>query len=290
MLIIVRLIGGLGNQLFQYSAAKALSYELSIPLKIDVTPFKRYKLHAFSLNKFTITSPIASNEELRIFPGRPESSIWSKLISKLSINKAKNIYNENSFCFDGNIFNLHPPIYLNGYWQSEKYFHKYRNEIKKELKFKYEFDHTSKCIAKKIIKSNSISLHVRRSDYVSNKKSRDFHGTASISYYKRALEVIKAKINNPKFFIFSDDILWAKSNLIFDWDSTFISHNGTKNNHQDLRLMSLCKHNIIANSTFSWWGSWLNSNENKLIIAPDKWFANDSICVSDLIPNDWLKL
>ena len=138
--------------------------------------------------------------------------------------------------------------------------------------------------------TNSIALHVRRGDYVSNPITNRIHGTCSIAYYNEAVETIARKISGPHFFVFTDDFVWAKENLKFDFPITYATGNGPENSYEDLRLMSLCKHNIVANSSFSWWGAWLNQNPAKIIIAPTHWFDRYAADTRDLLPESWVKL
>ena len=140
-----------------------------------------------------------------------------------------------------------------------------------------------------IIATESVSLHVRHGDYVTNADTNSFHGVCSLDYYKNAVSKIKQEMPLP-FFIFSDDIIWAKENLDFIGNMTFIEYNGATPDHEEMYLMSLCQHNIIANSSFSWWGAWLNQNPNKIIIAPQNWFNDVSLDTKDLIPNEWIRL
>jgi Glycosyl transferase family 11 len=178
---------------------------------------------------------------------------------------------------------------LDGYWQSEKYFIDCSKLIRKDFTFKNELDSYNLKLKSKIDKTNSVSIHIRRGDYVNNLNTNATHGLCSIDYYIKAVNYITERIESPYFFVFSDDIEWAKKNIMLNFPCQFISHNIGSKSYLDMQLMSLCKHNVIANSSFSWWGAWLNSNDNKIVIAPRKWFAvNTDIC--DLIPSNWISL
>ncbi|MEI6553564.1 MAG: alpha-1,2-fucosyltransferase, partial [bacterium] len=137
--------------------------------------------------------------------------------------------------------------------------------------------------------SNSISIHIRRGDYISNQEANNFHGSCSIDYYTEAINIIKGKVSNPIFFVFSDDIAWVKENLKSDIVATWVSEYNLDNT-EDLLLMSFCKHQIIANSSFSWWGAYLNRNINKIVIAPKKWIANKGYNTDEITPSSWIKL
>ncbi len=138
--------------------------------------------------------------------------------------------------------------------------------------------------------TNAVSLHIRRGDYVKVKETNDFHGVCSIAYYETAIELITNKINDPVFYIFSDDMDWVKKNFNIRQNHVFVDANDAATNYEDMRLMSLCKHNIIANSSFSWWGAWLNPSSSKTVIAPKKWMKDPSIETIDLIPGNWIRL
>jgi hypothetical protein len=181
--------------------------------------------------------------------------------------------------------------YLMGYWQSEKYFINADETIRKDFNFKLPMGANNVNLMKEINEVNAISLHVRRGDYANNVQTTATHGLCSIEYYHAAILHMANQIDAPNFFIFSDDIAWVKENLKIDFPHTFVNHNFGLESYNDMRLMSLCKHNIIANSTFSWWGAWLNSNKKKIVIAPKRWFANETIInTQDLIPYDWVRL
>jgi hypothetical protein len=145
-------------------------------------------------------------------------------------------------------------------------------------------------IAEQISRVNSVSLHVRRGDYVANLKVAAIHGLCSKEYYASAIKFISKKVERPHFFVFSDDINWVENNFKINYPCTYINQNFSNESYNDLRLMSLCQHNIIANSSFSWWGAWLNCNSEKIVIAPKKWFANSDKRCDDLIPEKWVRL
>ena len=136
----------------------------------------------------------------------------------------------------------------------------------------------------------SVSLHIRRGDFVSNARTSTIHGTCNLNYYYRCVEEITKNVKNPHFFIFTDDTGWVSKNVKLSYPATVIDHNGRKKSYEDLMLMSLCSHNIIANSSFSWWGAWLNRNPNKMVFAPLRWFAKDDISTRDLIPEKWRRI
>ena len=200
--------------------------------------------------------------------------------------------------FDPMVLKAGKNVYLEGYWQSEKYFKEIEYIIRKDLIIKPNLKGRNKDIAKKIVSENSISLHIRRGNYVANPEIFKVHGTCEQEYYYEAIDYITENVKEPYFYIFSDEIEWAKDNFKIEYAHTFVDINigfdgenyQDEKNYEDLRLMSLCKHNIIANSSFSWWGAWLNQNPEKIVIAPKKWFNDESLDTSDLIPNSWIRI
>ncbi|MDP2365897.1 MAG: alpha-1,2-fucosyltransferase [Ignavibacteria bacterium] len=293
-MIIVQLIGGLGNQMFQYAFARSLSLKRNIVFKLDITGFEKYKLHKYSLNKLNIIENIATTNDLKkIKTG--EKSILSKLLSFDRIKpyfKRTMILEKYPSIFDRNITHFKDNSYFKGYWQNEKYFDEIKDLLLDEFTVKNPLHDKNNEIAEKITNCNSVSIHLRRGDYVNDPIAQKILGTCTIDYYKKGIEYILARVEKPHLFIFSDDIDWAKYNINFLATTTFVDHNSSETNYEDLRLMYLCKHNIIANSSFSWWGAWLNRNKSKIIVAPQNWYKNEELNSNsnDLIPNNWIKI
>jgi hypothetical protein len=180
-------------------------------------------------------------------------------------------------------------IHLDGYWQSEKYFIDITDTLRLDFTLKKEMEVKARDLYEKIKNKNSVSLHIRRGDYLSSKFS-SIYPVLSIDYYSRALKVIKDKIKDPQIFVFTDDIEWVKDNLDIPVQIEFVSGQKDINANEELILMSQCRHNIIANSSFSWWGAWLNSNPEKIVIAPSHWLYVDSYKIDDLVPKKWIKI
>lgn len=289
-MIIVKLIGGLGNQLFQYAAARRISYLNHIPLKVDISEFARYKLHKYSLMHFNIVEAMATPEEIQAFKPR---TLFSRLAFRYlsSFNILNRSYvMERHFHFDPALLKINHGVYLDGYWQSEKYFLDIEEVVRKELSVKTPPDSWNEQMMERIRNEAAVSLHIRRADYVTNSHTLTVHGCCSLDYYHHAVNLVAEKVESPHFFVFSDDPAWAKSNLQLPFPATFVEHNGPDKNYEDLRLMSLCRHNILANSTFSWWGAWLNAHPDKMVIAPQKWFNTDKMDPRDLVPQRWIKI
>jgi len=279
-------MGGLGNQMFQYALGRRLSLIRNVPLKADCgflqTETDEHVKREYGLGIFNLNISIANKKELDKF-SRKIHGILPFLWPYYVVNESKHSY-------DDNVLNAHKNSYLNGFWQTEKYFKPIEEIIRKDFAFKPITDSLNKATAEKIRSVNAVSVHVRRGDYVSNKNTNEYHGTCGIDYYSQAADIIKQKAGDPHFFIFSDDIDWVKQNLNFGSAVTYVENNKGANNYIDMQLMSLCKHNIIANSSFSWWGAWLNSSEQKVVVAPGKWFNQAALDTSDVIPQGWIKI
>lgn len=290
-MIISELAGGLGNQMFQYAAGRALSVRLNVPLRLDISGFDSYQLHnGFELSRiFNIDSEIIGEEELNQVLGI--HSRWRRFLKKsyLSFIRTKQLICEPHFHYWSELNHLSGDCYLTGYWQSEKYFLDAVDLIRKEFTFKEPLDYRNEEIATKVSQENSISLHVRRGDYVSSALNLSIYESCSPDYYARSIDYITRRVPAPKFYIFSDDLSWVMENLKIDFPHVYIDINCGKNSFKDMRLMSLCQHHIIANSSFSWWGAWLNSRVDKIVIAPKRWFKS-SLDTRDLLPEDWIRL
>jgi hypothetical protein len=286
-MIIVKLNGGLGNQMFQYAIGKHLAIKRNTRLKLDLSFFETQTLRSYQLDVFCIAEEIlTAREYLHYFP-QPSSNIfkniWRGLIKKLY---GYEMILEKHFNFQPQILNLKGNVYLDGYWQSEKYFKEVENTIRACFRLK-EGTPKAKDTIDKIKECNAVAIHFRRGDYVDNTTTNKVHGTCSPEYYQKAITFIADKIKEPVFFIFSDDLNWVKNNFQIAYEHYFVEE---YEGHRDMELMSLCKHNIIANSSFSWWGAWLNENPDKIVIAPMKWMNIRERNTDDLIPDSWIKI
>jgi hypothetical protein len=281
-MIIVNIYGGLGNQLFQYAAGRQLAEKHQTTLKLDIENFKRDKRREYSLHHFNIKEIFCTAFDKAIIKGKER-------IRKLLNNDGPGaIYTEQNLSFDNKMAGLGNNMYLDGYWGNEKYFTSIENIIRNEFTVARPPGGINELYLQKIRSANSVAIHIRRGDYVSDKETNAVHGVCSIAYYQEAIAQLSAKTSNPSFFIFSDDIPWVKANLaISKFPVDYVEHNNN-HAHEDLRLMYSCKHNIIANSSFSWWGAWLNNNPGKIIIAPEKW--NNIPGSKTELPDQWVQL
>jgi|APLak6261664640_1056046.scaffolds.fasta_scaffold03361_2 hypothetical protein len=288
-MLVTRIIGGLGNQMFEYATARAASLRVGVPLKLDLSGFETYSLHAYGLNNFNIVEDVARQSDY--FIGSPKSLLerikrYSRCIVQLEC------YRENGLSFDSKVLELSDNTYLDGYWQCERYFLDFENQIRNDFSLRFTPDAVNQKYLDSINSVNAVSVHIRRGDYVSNSTVNEIHGVCGLDYYQRAVEYLRSHIQseNLHFFVFSDDPDWVKKNIDLGLATTFVSHNDASKNYEDMRLMSACKHHIIANSSFSWWGAWLNSSKNKIVIAPDLWFLSPSLSSVDITPATWVRL
>lgn len=292
-MIIVKLWGGLGNQMFQYAFAKYLSVKHDTKLKADVTLLnkkisqrKTFVVRNFDLDIFNLSIDVASAEELNKFRWS-QHELTNKVLNKF-FGKKKGYVLEPHFHFSHGCFAASNNSYLDGYWQSKKYFSEIDKILReKDFSFKEEIGAEAKTILDLIDNSMAVCVNVRRGDFVTN----PFHGTCSSAYFKEAAEITEKKVPNPHYFVFSDDIDWCEKNLSFNHRTTFVNHIYAGKKFQDyLRLMSACKNFIIPNSSFAWWAVWLCNNPEKLVIAPANWFRDKKINTSDLVPGEWIRI
>jgi hypothetical protein len=296
-MIILRLRGGLGNQLFQYAAGKSLALYHNTAFKLDLYFYKTHNNRKFELENFNIPIELASRDEVHEFTG--SNPVIRYINKRENYLRCPSVFAQPHYHFYEDYFGLPGNLYLSGYFQCEKYFQQISSEIFKWYTPAKPLDAVNTTLVNEMLSKESVALHVRRGDYTNQYAS--FFVTVPDEYYKKAIQEIKSRTTNPSFFVFSDDIAWCKANLALD-GAVFVEHNKGDDSFKDLLLMSHCKHNIIANSTFSWWGAWLNSNPNKVVIAPRVWFRESYFGgkapvypsriynTKDLIPEKWIRL
>lgn len=286
-------MGGLGNQMFQYALGRQLAYIHKTTLKLDTFDLldrhprrKNHIYRNYDLSTFNIKAEFATKAEVKRFTVPRTNNKYIYYLKNL-IRRHHNIVKQRHFHFDESILSVPDWSYLEGMWQSEKYFSNVESIIREDFSLDFALSSEAVKMADKIESSMSICLHLRRGDFVAN----PVHGTCSLRYYYRAIEYIANKVKDPHFYIFSDDIKWCKENLQINHPSTLMMHDfaGEKFKY-DLKLMISCKHLIISNSTFGWWAAWLNPNPDKILIAPKQWFQNPEVDTSDLIPEAWIRL
>jgi hypothetical protein len=289
--IIVRLAGGLGNQLYQYAMGRSLSLRNERPLLLETRNTSRDQYRNYELSVFNIQEKHV--DLLTQWCTRWSASYSSGKLFRTLCPLAWNykIIRDKAAGFDPSVFNLEMgTIVLEGYWQSFKYFEPYHDIIRTEFTFKRGPTLQNGRMIEDIESVESIAMHVRRGDYITNPNNLASLGTCPPEYYQKAGSLIEQRVNKPHFFIFTDEPEWAKENVKFSGPTKVVDHNLGKADSEDFRLMTHCKHFIIANSSFSWWGAWLASFPDKIVIAPKNWFKADKFPPEDRIPEGWIRL
>jgi hypothetical protein len=291
-MIVIRLIGGLGNQMFQVAAGYSLAKRLGLDLKLDIASLKKYKRHngyQFSDifdGEFQIASFWNVLNLLRL-------KHWSQRRNSVEVrpdflfDPHSSILLEKSHNYSSDFEKVEKSCYLAGYWQSERYFLDCQEDIRKIFKFKRVTDSANLAVLENILQSNAVGIHVRRGDYISNIHANEFHGICDLEYYRLAIRIIQEKVANPKFLVFSDDMHYCRTAFKHLNGVEFVDVNAGKHSYNDMHLLSKCKHHIIANSSFSWWGAWLGQKENQVVIAPKLWFAGSKETLTDIYCKHW---
>ena len=292
-MVILKLQGGLGNQMFQYAFASLLAKKNKTEVYLDKTFLSRKKkigftIRNFELHVFNNNYNEASKKQLSLFY---KLSFLNKIKKRLNLNYPK-IFNEPFFGFNKSALNIKSPVYLNGYFQSTVYFNGFELMIKDLFLFSTDsLDLLNKDLLAKIKNTNTISVHIRRGDYVEDKVTQEFHGSCSLEYYFKAIKLLIDPYKDYTLVFFSDDTDWVKVQFeSLSYPKIFVDNNKAENSWKDMMLMSSCTHNIIANSSFSWWAAWLNENSEKRVVAPRKWFASSDLDIKKLLPDEWIKL
>jgi hypothetical protein len=292
-MIIVKIMGGLGNQMFQQAFAYAVSRNTPMPVLLDATYYQQHHLRRYALEAFTGSFPTAHPDQLSQVMYREESllaRIYRRLRRKARAPASERIYRETSLAFDGRALKPQAPAYYEGYWQSERYFAIHRSELLRLFRLRQPLSQPAAGLLQQMQQVHSVSLHVRRGDYANNPEVTRVHGILPLSYYESAAQLITRKSPSPHFFIFSDDLPWTRQHLDFLPSRTFVELPPGTPDVEEIYLMASCRDNIVANSSFSWWGAWLNPNPTKVTIAPGQWFSDERKTASDLIPETWLRL
>jgi hypothetical protein len=276
--------GGLGNQMFQYAAARALSLRLGANLVLDLRRLNQRGHRAFDLAGFALASNHRTLTAGR--PPKPPGRLKRLVRSTLGI---RDYFHETSFPFNPAVFNLSAPVTLDGYFQSERYFTEQAEVIRVDFQPATSRARAIERLTHRLIPAGpSVSLHVRRGDYV-EAKNQSVHGLTPLAYYERALAMLVEQLHAmPTVCVFTDDPAWVRAHLPLPADTRYISEQ-TASALEDLLLMSRCSHHITANSSFSWWGAWLNPHPAKIVITPAQWFQPSSgLDTRDLRPASWL--
>ncbi len=299
-MIIVKLQGGLGNQMFQYALGRALGLRTGDAVLFDKSWFIDVPAHetirAFALDIFSLPIRFADKKDIpleqrnvllrrlpfwRALCGRPA---WVVLFDHSPVAQKRIL----EWRAGGNVF-------LQGFWQSEKYFKDAEDVIRNDFAFRAVPDEANQAMLDKMASDlrggvESVSVHVRRGDYSSDPKTHAHHGLLPLEYYQSAMSVIDKRFPRGCYYVFSDDLSWCRDNLRFKGEGVFVDVNAGKPAWMDMRLMTRCRHHIIANSSFSWWGAWLNASPDKVVVAPQQWLSQARLVNDDIWPGDWLKI
>jgi len=313
-MVVMKIMQGLGNQMFQYAAGRALSLHLQQPLKLNLDNYSDTSLRQYELSKFFgIDTPIVSNQEMAAFNlQHPVRRVWNKVFKNKKIRSLpyeeskqvqriydmvymlrkphlQRVYEERHFHYDKNFYNANQPVFLKGYWMSYKYFEEYADIIKKDFIVRRELVAHLDGIANDMRSANSIALHIRCGDkllpqYVA------LMGILPSSYYEAGIKAIEAKKGKAdKVYVFTDTLEAAKEYIPKDWDVVWMSE-VTKSPIEDFYLMMQCRNMVISNSTFSWWAAYLNAHADKTVVIPRKWFSNAPYDAKDLYYEGWIKV
>jgi hypothetical protein len=276
MMVLVHLMGGLGNQLFQYAAGKALSIRLAVPLKLYFEDHYRLANRSYALGVFDIEEHFPTRNELNDY--LPAKGIERRIKKLFNVSYTGKLYRDKElFCFDNQFMEIRDGVFLSGFWQNKNYFESIEHLLRKELVFKVPADYTNQNKINEITSREiSVSIHVRRTDYT-NPASGLY--ALPTDYYSAAIKTLEKRLSSPPFYyVFSDDVEWALQNFMVLLGNRFeLITNNREAAHEDLRLMAACHHHILANSSFSWWAAWLNTTRNKIVVAPKEWMKGVTI-------------
>jgi len=289
-MVIVQIRSGLGNQMFQYAVGRQLAIRNNSQLRLDTSFYADYQLRRFELDSFAIEATKLNRAErilLRGALGHRFPTLGRIAGSVLGGPVAEREDQQNGF--DESITKVNGNIYLRGFWQSWKYFSDIRPQLQREFTVRSAIPERDKEMEAQISDSQSICIHIRRGDYVSNPETAKIFGTCTIDYYRSAVELIRARIENPRFFVFSDDPDWCESNFASYAHCTFSRPSPDRLPALDLRLMTMCRHFILSNSTFGWWAAWLAAAPAKTVVAPQNWYRA-GWTTKDLFPREWILL
>lgn len=290
-MIIVEVTGGLGNQMFQYACGKALAKRLCTDLYLDLSWFNETS-RPLHLDVFNLEIKRIPNEKVEYLKKKDIISRIIKIKENLFYGGVR-VFSEQMSCYDESVERVKDNILLRGYWQSEKYFRNMKAQLKEDFSFRRVFTENTVRWERDIFnETNAVSLHVRRGDYINLEDCKKIYAEITPEYYYKAIEYIKTRDAVSKIFVFSNDLQWCKENLHFDIPVSFVDGNDEGHGYEDMYLMSRCKHNVVTNSTFSWWAAWLNTNDDKIVIRPKEYYKikDQFHDTSDLWPEKWYSI
>lgn len=282
-MIIVRLIGGLGNQLFQYCIGRKLAMRHQVPVKLDLSVYdndasRECRLHFFNVS-YAVASPKEVNAMVAIYENDAfYAKVYRKLEKKfLPKYRRKYFVEHDYYMFEPDLLKVGSKVLIEGFWQHHRYYQDLPQQILAEFTLKNEFVEKYGILDQIAADHRSVSVHIRRGDYVSDPNNLSWFGILSPDYYQRAMAYIESNIKDPRYYIFSDDLDWARDHLAVNTEAVYVDIAKGQKEYLELEAMRRCRHHIIANSSFSWWGAFLNENPDKLVIAPSKWLAQEAL-------------
>ncbi len=299
-MIVIRLRGGLGNQLFQYAAGTSLALHHGVPLKLDTYYYTHHPYRTLALSHFQVTYESASEAEIADFVGK--SRLERFFHKQTNYRYCRRAFGQPYYHYDPSFYQLPNHQYLSGYWQSERYFQPHASVVRQHFVPRTPPSEKNARLIDNMKRSESVSLHVRHGDYAVASSASHFFAVLDESYYRAAIRWVQARVTSPQFFIFSDNIAWCRRTFTDVPAAVFVDHNQGEDSYWDLWLMAQCRHHIIANSSFSWWGAWLDAREDKLVVAPRQWFKSDryqgprsvyperTYQLQDQLPHAWTRL
>lgn len=286
-MIIITIEGGLGNQMFQYALGKALATKNNCELKLDLSCLMEDPKRDYALDCFNVDEAFASKKEVSDI--KYGKSVFSKIWTRLT-DKNRNLIREKELHkFDSSVLDTGNQKILKGYWQHLDYVNFAKEIISKHFIFDKDFNNKTKDQLADIDSTESVSVHIRRGDFVYDPEIAQVHGNCELEYFKTAIEYIREHVKDPSFYIFTDDPDWADEHFRAEKNCSIVRGNQEAHPGFDLLLMSGCKHNIISNSSYSWWGAYLNRNKDKVIVAPKRWYSN-GVDTEGFIPRAWIRL
>ena len=293
--VITRLKGGLGNQLFQYAAGHALASRLNVRLLLDRSYLDlrgngvTWTPREFELDVFRAPVEFATKEQVAAL--EPSRDIAARMGRKLGIGKTGNMIVEHGHAWCDEIDRGIASVLLDGYWQNERYFMSVADQLRNALFVPRDMPSPGNLELQQAITATiSASVHVRRGDYVADPVTAAYHGALPLKYYEEAAAWLASNKRVEHFFVFTDDPAWTMANLRLPRKSTVVQHNSGHHAHWDLFLMKHCTHHIIANSSFSWWGAWLDPSPSKTVIAPGTWSKADGLSSESVVPSTWMRI
>lgn len=290
-MIVSRIDGGLGNQLFQYAYGLYLARKHGTELALDTRAYESGPQHGYLLDRLQIDAPVVAGDQLRKLPRKyREESRWS-MRSMLSVQGLRR-HKESPFGFRESHLQVANDRYLVGYWQSERFFPGMREELLQQFRPRSPLSEQSSRVLNRIQATESAVLHIRRGDYLSNPEAAKLYAALQLDYYIRSLQdwVATHRTLQPEVFVFSNDMQWCKENISLPWRTHWVDHNGSETAHEDMCLMSHAQCNVIANSTFSWWAAWLNNRPGRAVYAPADWFRPNTLDGSSLLCENWKRM